>query len=337
MTDMSSAATSSTAPVVDDRAREFDPEQYRMTIGEHLEELRRRFVLGLIGFALVAIFCFIFGKQVVSYFCQPLVDALEAVDVNPQIYITATGDAFMVYMQIGLICAAAISAPWVLYQIWLFIAAGLYPNERKYVTKYVPLSISLLIGGMVFVYFLVLPWTLSFFLAFAVDIPLKPSPRFNSPKIEVAPDSLPKFPSIKGDPKNPPELGMWYNELEKRLKMRVGGQDRVLPFGPGNLLAPHITLPEYIDLVVGMLIVFALAFQLPLVVLALLTIGIVELEAAKAARKYVYFAMTIIAAVITPGDVITATVALMIPLCLLYELGIFLYVLGNRAKAKAAP
>jgi sec-independent protein translocase protein TatC len=332
---MSSAATTSPAAAADHRSHEFDPEQYRMTIGEHLEELRRRFILGLVGFVAVAIFCFIFGKQVVSYFCQPLVDALEAVDVNPQIYITATGDAFMVYMQIGLICAAAISSPWIIYQLWLFVAAGLYPHERKYVTKYVPLSISLLIGGMLFVYFLVLPWTLSFFLTFAVDIPLRPSSRFISPKIEVAPETLPKLPSLKGDPKSPPELGMWYNEMEKRLKMHVGGQIRVIPFGPSNLLAPHITLPEYIDLVVGMLIVFGLAFQLPLIVLALMRIGILELETAKAARKYVYFAMTIAAAVITPGDVITATIALMIPLCLLYELGIFLYVMGNRPKKPA--
>jgi sec-independent protein translocase protein TatC len=115
------------------------------------------------------------------------------------------------------------------------------------------------------------------------------------------------------------------------------GKARVLPFGPDNLISPHITLPEYIDLVVGMLIVFALAFQLPLVVLALLSIGIVELATARSARKYVYFAMVIISAVITPGDVITATIALMVPLCMLYELGIFLYVLGGRKKGEATP
>ena len=118
--------------------------------------------------------------------------------------------------------------------------------------------------------------------------------------------------------------------------MMVGGKPRVIPFGPEKLLAPHITLPDYIDLVVGMLITFALAFQLPLVVLALLRIGIIELETAKAARKYVYFAMVIIAAVITPGDVITATVALLVPLCLLYELGIFLHVMAGRRTTQTA-
>ena len=79
-----------------------------------------------------------------------------------------------------------------------------------------------------------------------------------------------------------------------------------------------------------MLLIFGLAFQLPLVVLALLRVGIIDLQMARSARRIVYFVMTILAAVITPGDVITATLALLVPLCLLYELGIFLYVLGNR-------
>ena len=81
-----------------------------------------------------------------------------------------------------------------------------------------------------------------------------------------------------------------------------------------------------------MLLVFALAFQLQLVVLAALRLGLLELSAARAARKYVYFAMVVIAAVITPGDVLTATVALLIPLCLLYELGIALHVLAERGR-----
>jgi sec-independent protein translocase protein TatC len=234
-------------------------------------------------------------------------------------------------MQICLICAAAISGPWMLYQLWLFIAAGLYPHERKYITKYVPLSIVLFVGGMVFVYFLVLPWTLSFFLRFAAGIPLYPGGSRESAKVTVV-EPLPKAPLLDGDPADAADGSIWYDKTQRRLKMMIAGRPRVLPFGPENLIAPHITLPEYINLVVGMLIVFALAFQMPLVVLAILRIGIVTVEAAKAARKYVYFAMTILAAVVTPGDVITATIALLIPLCLLYELGIFLYQLGNRGK-----
>ena len=70
-----------------------------------------------------------------------------------------------------------------------------------------------------------------------------------------------------------------------------------------------------------------------LVVLALERIGIADVAALKAGRRYVYFVLVIIAAVITPGDVITATVALLVPLILLYELGIWLSQLGRKKDA----
>jgi sec-independent protein translocase protein TatC len=310
----------------------FDPERHRMAIGDHLEELRRRFVYGLLGLAVIAIACLWYGKSLESYFCQPLTDALYDADVNPQIFYQGVGDPFMVYMQISLICAAVIAGPWMIYQLWLFVAAGLFPSERKYVTRYVPLSIALLIMGMAFVYLLVLPWTLQFFIGFGSEIPLHP--RGGAAPMVVTTQPLPRVPSFQGDPAKADDGTWWYNSVERRLKMMVSGRARVIPFGPEKLLAPHITLPDYIDLVVGMLLTFALAFQLPLVVLALLRLGIVELAAMRAMRKYVYFAMTVIAAMITPGDVITATIALVVPLCLLFELGIALFLLGNRRAAR---
>jgi sec-independent protein translocase protein TatC len=73
-----------------------------------------------------------------------------------------------------------------------------------------------------------------------------------------------------------------------------------------------------------MLLTFGLSFQLPLVVMALAKIGIVDVQTLKHMRRYVYFGLAILACAITPGDVITASVALVFPLILLYELGIWL-------------
>jgi sec-independent protein translocase protein TatC len=78
------------------------------------------------------------------------------------------------------------------------------------------------------------------------------------------------------------------------------------------------------------LVVFGLSFQMPLIVLALERTGIADIAALKAGRRYVYFALVVIAAVITPGDVITATMALLVPLILLYELGIWLAQFGRK-------
>jgi sec-independent protein translocase protein TatC len=220
-----------------------------------------------------------------------------------------------------------------LYQLWLFVAAGLYPHERKYITRYLPLSIALLISGMLFVYFLVLPWTLQFFLAFSISIPL---PQDHTPATTMPATPPLVIGAVPGDPPKPVEGQIWINTLEGRLKMFVNGTLRVLPFGPQNLTAPMLTLPDYIDMVVAMLLTFGLCFQLPLVVLALIRIGIIELDAMKKARRYVYFGMSILAAAITPGDVITATVALMVPLIFLFELGIFLAQWGHKSSPPAA-
>ena len=329
---MSTASPSQPSP-----PETFDPDSYRMSIGDHLEELRWRLILGLIGFALALAGCLIFGTRVVQIFCSPLYTALQANDLNPQLYYNEIGDTFMVYMQVSVIVAVSLASPWILYQLWQFVAAGLYPQERKYATRYAPLSIGLLIAGMLFVYFLVLPWTIAFFLDFAGGIPIPQSSRTTAMEHTAV-----QVPVLPGDPAYPKDNEIWIDGTEGRVKLfyRASpsdpGQIRVIPFSPSQLLAPQITLPNYIDMVLGMLLVFGLSFQLPLIVLALVRLGILEVEALKKARKYVYFAMAILAAAITPGDVITATVALMVPLCLLYELGLVLARRGNKTAAGAA-
>jgi sec-independent protein translocase protein TatC len=306
----------------------FDPEQYRMTVGEHLEELRHRLILALVGFGVVLVVCLFFGQRVMTVFCAPLFETMLSRNLNPQLFYTELAQPFVVFIQISLISAAAISAPWALYQFWLFIAAGLYAHERKLVSRYTPLSLALLIGGMLFVYFLVLPWSIQFFIDFGSGIPMPSSITRSHHTVQVpttGPSALPRFPMLKGDPAPPvPEGAHWINSEQGRIKVMINGQAQTMYYGGSNLLAPHITLPDYIDLVLGMLVTFGLSFQLPLVVMALGKAGIVEVQTLKATRRYVYFGMAVLAAVITPGDVITATVLLMFPLILLYELGIWL-------------
>jgi sec-independent protein translocase protein TatC len=314
----------------------FDPDEYRMSVGEHLEELRWRLVKALVGFLVALGICIFFGTDVTSAFCKPLMDVLLAKNLNPQMYYSNLGDGFTVVIQIILISSAVIASPWMLFQIWQFVAVGLYPHERKTITRYMPLSIGLLVSGMLFVYFFVLPWTIVFFIEFGNDIPLPTSFTHQSHVATTLPSTpFPQAPVLDGDPPAPQAGQMWFNRAESRLKFFVAtGDVRVIPFGPNNLLAPHITLPDYIDLVLGMLFAFGLSFQMPLVVMALVKIGIIEIDAMKAARSYVYFGLVIVAAIITPGSDIPSLVGLTIPLILLYELGLWLA--GRSAKAGAA-
>lgn len=303
----------------------FDPDSYRMSIGEHLEELRSRLLWALLGFGLALGLCLLVGKdRLLLFFCRPLIEAQGAFGVNTQLQEQTPGSVFMVYLKVSMITAAALSAPWSLYQLWKFVAAGLYPHERRHLTRYIPLSVALLVAGMAFVYYAVLPWTLKFFIAFTISIPAELSGG-NGPAGTTAaagPDTFIQVVDV--DPPAPKEGRLWLNRAQKRVKLHFGGQTRTVQFGPANLVGIQYTLPEYVDLALLMLISFGVSFQLPLAVLALERVGVVELEALRRARKYVYFVLVIAAAVITPGADPGSLLALAVPLCLLYELGVWL-------------
>lgn len=299
-----------------------DPESCRMTIGEHLGELRFRLIMAMAGFGIVAVLCLIFGERVVAAFCRPLFHSMHSAGMNPQIYYREISDTFLVYIEISLISAAAIASPWIVYQLWLFVAAGLYPQERRTITRYVPLSLTLLISGMLMLYFFVLPISIDFFLSFSSGLPIS-TPTWPVPPGTTTTQPAVQLPVLAADPSHPPANSLWINAAEHRVKLFFDGRTLVLPFGPANAVTPIITLPEYIDMVVRMLIMFGLAFQLPLVLLALVRIGILDLPMLRSMRKYFYFALTVLAGFIVP-DVVTGMIALMVPLLLLYELGVLL-------------
>jgi len=83
-------------------------------------------------------------------------------------------ESFMVYLKVAMISGAVIAAPWIFYQIWLFVAAGLYPHEKKYVHRYLPISVGLFFIGVVFCFFLVIPLILRFLLGFNASMGIEP-------------------------------------------------------------------------------------------------------------------------------------------------------------------
>ncbi len=301
-----------------------NPDDFRMTVGEHLEDLRRRLILALVGFVLATCVCLFYGRTVIiPVFTRPLTMTLAKYGLNTQLHSDEIPDVFTTYLQICFIVGTAIASPWIVYQFWQFIAAGLYPKERAYITRHIPLSIGLLLTGMLFVYFLVLPWTLEFFIAFSIGVPMSGEPPAHTaaatPTTQISQAQV-----LDGTPANPVEGQFWLDRLTGRFELFHQGEIKVLQFGSNQLIATEYKLPEYIDLVVGMLITFGLSFQLPLIVLALVRTGIVPRQSLKEARRYIYFGIAVLSAAITPGDTITATVLLTGPLILLYELGIWL-------------
>src|SRR5690606_3290519 len=88
-------------------------------------------------------------------------------------------EAFMTYLKVAFITGLVMAAPWIFYQIWLFVAAGLYPHERRYVHVYLPMSIILFLGGASFCFFVVFPYVLDFLLGFNSLIGVVPQIRLS--------------------------------------------------------------------------------------------------------------------------------------------------------------
>jgi sec-independent protein translocase protein TatC len=132
-----------------------------MTLVEHLEELRTRIIRALIGLGVGMVIALILSQPVLQIIERPFKLAVG----KPLTY-TDMMVPFNVYMQIALYMGLVIGAPWIFYQIWMFIAAGLYKHERKYVVYAVPFSASLFIMGAMFFLFYVSPMLLTAFNIF---------------------------------------------------------------------------------------------------------------------------------------------------------------------------
>lgn len=133
-----------------------------MSLGDHLEELRLRILLALAGVIIGSVICLFFGPKIIAFIQQPYNNLMP----DRPLTALAPADAFIGYMKISLIAGLIFSSPWVFYQLWMFVVAGLYPNERRYVHMAVPFCAFLFITGALFFLYIVAPITLAFFLKF---------------------------------------------------------------------------------------------------------------------------------------------------------------------------
>jgi sec-independent protein translocase protein TatC len=135
--------------------------QRKMTLIEHLDELRSRLIRALIGLGVGMVIALILSQPVLQVIERPFNEAVGKPLVTTDIMVP-----FNIYMQIALYMGLVIGAPWIFYQIWMFVAAGLYTHERKYVVYAVPFSAGLFITGALFFLFYVSPMLLKAFNIF---------------------------------------------------------------------------------------------------------------------------------------------------------------------------
>lgn len=147
------------------------PSQTVMSIGDHLMDLRRRLILGLLGVAVTSSLTLWYGTEIFGWLCRPLLKILVDKGLPPQINFFSVGGAFGVYMKISLVGGLVLGSPWLIYQLWQFVSAGLYERERRIVLILAPFSAVMMMLGLAFMYWLMLPVCIRFFVYFVDEYP----------------------------------------------------------------------------------------------------------------------------------------------------------------------
>ena len=238
------------------------------TFLSHLVELRDRLIKA-IGAVLVVFACLMpWAGKVYDILAKPMIDTLPA---GTKMIATGVITPFMVPIKVTLLAAFILSLPIVLYQVWRFVAPGLYAHEKKFALPLVVGTTFLFLAGVAFCYFFVFNTVFKFIA-------------------EFAPASITPAPDIE----------------------------------------------QYLSFVMTMFIAFGITFEVPVVVILLAKFGMVSQEKLIEARPYVIVGAFVIAAVVTPPDVVSQFMLAM-PMWLLYELGVVLARFIVRPAAAAVP
>ncbi len=220
-----------------------------MSLGDHLEELRRRLIFAILGLAPIFGVGLYFGKGLISLLISPMQHALRAEGLADQFMANSMFEVFGAWVMVGFLVTIVAGFPWVLYQAWRFVSPGLYDHERRFVYLLMPLSVALSVIGVLFMYFVALPAMLVFFVHFSASLETPTSPVVEVPSGLV----MASVPVLQGDPANPKVGETWINEPmggQLRICMKVeGGVPVVYGLTPtkasGVVQVPRVR--EYLD------------------------------------------------------------------------------------------
>jgi len=147
----------------------------RMSFLEHLEELRSRIIKSLAGLGVAFLIAVIFANDLWRIVSSPAADALAALGYEPELAQITPMDAFStIWVKLPLLTAVFLASPWVLWQVWSFIAPGLYKRERRWAGPFVIISAGLFIAGGLFAYFVAFRFGLTFLLGIGKGINVRP-------------------------------------------------------------------------------------------------------------------------------------------------------------------
>ncbi len=295
-----------------------------MSFGDHLEDLRKRVMLALLGIVPIFAVSMVFGAPILEFILLPARNALRAAGLPPHLQATSPLETFGAYFKVAFVMTVVVGAPWVVFQLWRFVSPGLYKKERRFAYILAPMSSLLSILGAAFMYTVMLPVIMTFFIRFGSTFMQM------SAATDPLPEgvTLPVIPVLAHDPIDPAPGSAWVNADRQELRFNIAreGQPPVVlgtPLTKTAAVLQQYKISEYLGLVLGLGLAFGIGFQMPIVVLLLGWVGIVEREAFMRYRKQAVMGCAILGAVLTPADPFSM-VLLAVPLYLLYEFGVLL-------------
>ena len=140
-------------------------EESKQPLLQHLIELRRRLIKSLLVISILFVISYIFANTIYNFLVQPYANAVEGEEGRRLIF-TALHETFFTYLKVALFSSIFISLPYILTQIWIFIAPGLYKNEKHVVIPYLVATPLLFLLGSALVYYFIMPLAIKFFLSF---------------------------------------------------------------------------------------------------------------------------------------------------------------------------
>ena len=319
-----------------------------MSFGEHLEELRWHLIKVLIGAGVGLVVCFVFRSEIMLWLMRPVSVALVSQGEPPKLEALQPAETFVVVLKMCFICGLILSAPYGLWQIWAFVAAGLYSHERRFAQRIAPASIVLFALGVLFLFYVVLPVVLSFLISIGSWVPRPGSDPgliarylLSGPSTTTQPATTQPglaLPILEDDPPDPQAGQVWVNTSDNQLRIRLDGQtyEADLRRASESFVRPGFTLAFYISFVTHLALGFGIGFQVPIVVVFLAVLNIVPVGQMARARRYVAFGMVAASALVTPPDV-TSQVMLAGPMILLYEIGLVAARVMIRRRAAGEP
>jgi len=244
-----------------------------MTFFEHLTELRKRIINSLISIGIGAGIGWFVAPYFVTWITKPMLKALGDAHLDQKLVYTHPAGYLNLLITLSVYLGLVIASPWILYQIWLFVAPALYRHERKAITGFLFSTVLLFLSGIAFGYFVSMPYVLHFLISFQ---------------------------------------------------------------GP---VVPLISINEYFDLILLVLLGLGLVFELPVLIFILSLFGIVTPKFLMDNFRYAILVIAILAAILTPTPDAMTMLVFMAVLVGLYFLGVGVswLVVRRREKRLAAP